>query len=78
MLSFKKIFFLTSFCLMMASGYAQQMDFNKEEPSDFMNSNGKIYVVMAVVVIIVIGLFIYLINLDRKIKKLEKGITDKP
>jgi CcmD family protein len=33
---------------------------------------------MAVVVIIVIGLFIYLINLDRKIKKLEKGETDKP
>ena len=62
---------------MMAGAYAQQMDFNKEEPTDFMNSNGKIYVVMAVVVIIVIGLFVYLINLDRKIKKLEKGEADK-
>ena len=62
---------------MMASVYSQQMDFNKEEPTDFMNSNGKIFVVMAVVVIIVIGLFIYLINLDRKIKKLERGETNK-
>ena len=62
---------------MLAGSYAQQMDFNKEEPTDFMNSNGKIFVVMVLVVIILIGLFIYLINLDRKIKKLEKGDVDK-
>jgi CcmD family protein len=74
----KKLLLLGLFCSMLASSYAQQMDFNKEEPTDFMNKNGKIFVVMAVVVIIVIGLFIYLINLDRKIKKLEKGETDKP
>jgi heme export protein D (CcmD) len=53
------------------------MDYSKEEPTDFMNSNGKIFVVMSVVVVIVIGLFIYLINLDRKIRKIEKGETDK-
>jgi multisubunit Na+/H+ antiporter MnhB subunit len=39
---------------------------------DVMNSNGKIYVVVAVVVTIVIGLFLYLLNLDRKISKMEK------
>jgi CcmD family protein len=37
-----------------------------------MSSNGKIYVVMAVVVVIVLGVFIYLLNLDRKIKRLER------
>jgi CcmD family protein len=37
-----------------------------------MRSNGKIYVVVAVVLIILIGLFLYLIRLDRKITKLEK------
>lgn len=37
-----------------------------------MMSNGKIYVVMAVVVTIVLGLFIYLFMLDKKISKLEK------
>lgn len=42
-----------------------------EAPS-VMRSNGKIYVVMAVVVIIMSGFFIYLINIDRKLSKLEK------
>jgi hypothetical protein len=39
--------------------------------NDVMRSNGKIYVVMAVVMIIMIGFFIYLINVDRKLSKLE-------
>jgi hypothetical protein len=42
------------------------------ENADFMRSNGKVYVVMAVVVTILLGLFAYLINLDRKISKLER------
>lgn len=37
-----------------------------------MRSNGKIYVVVAVLCIILAGIFIYLINLDKKIGKLEK------
>ena len=57
--------------LLAVNSYAQNMDHATEEPTDLMNSNGKIYVVMAVVVIIVLGLFLYLINLDRKMKKLE-------
>jgi hypothetical protein len=38
-----------------------------------MRSEGKIYVVMAVCLTILIGLFIYLISIDRKISKLEKN-----
>ncbi|MEL4428035.1 CcmD family protein [Shewanella indica] len=37
-----------------------------------MRSNGKIFVVMAVVVTILIGLFIYIATVDRKITRLEK------
>ena len=37
-----------------------------------MRSNGKIYVVMAVVITIVTGLLVYLFQLDKKIKNLEK------
>ncbi len=37
-----------------------------------MRSNGKIFVVMGVVVIILIGLFTYVNNIDRKITRLEK------
>ena len=44
----------------------------KVDMADTMRSNGKIYVVVAVLVIILLGLFIYLIRLDRKIGKLEK------
>lgn len=38
-----------------------------------MQQNGKIYVVVAVVVTILIGLFVYVWSLDRKISKMEKG-----
>lgn len=51
---------------------AQPMQTGKEDPSDFMNGSGKIYVVLAVVVVIVAGLLLYVINLDKKISKLEK------
>lgn len=37
-----------------------------------MRSNGKIYVVVTVLVMILLGLFFYIIRLDRKIGKLEK------
>ena len=42
------------------------------EMADTMRSNGKIYVVVAVVLTIFLGIIIYLIRLDRKITKLEK------
>jgi hypothetical protein len=38
-----------------------------------MRSSGRIYVVIAVMTTILVGLFLYLIRLDRKISKLEKN-----
>ncbi|MBC7866209.1 MAG: CcmD family protein [Gloeobacteraceae cyanobacterium ES-bin-316] len=40
--------------------------------ADTMRSNGKIYIVVAVCLTILVGLFLYVISLDRKIKRLEK------
>lgn len=40
---------------------------------DIMKSNGKIYVVVAVVLVILVGLFAYVWSLDRKIKKFENN-----
>lgn len=37
-----------------------------------MRSNGKIYVVVAVLVTIFTGIVLYLIRIDRKLTKLEK------
>lgn len=44
------------------------------EMADAMRSSGKIYVVVAVLALIMTGLFIYLAGLDRKIRKFEKEI----
>jgi hypothetical protein len=37
-----------------------------------MRANGKIYVVVAILVTILAGLFIYVARVDRKISRLEK------
>ena len=41
--------------------------------TDIMKENGKIYVVIAVMLTILAGLVLYLVRLDRKISKLEKN-----
>jgi CcmD family protein len=48
------------------------------EMADQLRANGKIYVVVTVVVIILLGLILYVASLDRKISRLEKEVsTDK-
>lgn len=48
------------------------------EPSeDIFHESGKIYVVVAVITIVFIGIIIYLLNLDRKVAKLEKELKNK-
>lgn len=42
------------------------------EMADVMRSNGKIYVVVAVIAILFIGLMFYLIRIDKKVQKLEE------
>lgn len=44
------------------------------EMADTMRSNGKIYVVVAVCLMILIGLFLYVMSVDRKVRKLEKEV----
>lgn len=50
--------------------------FAQEESADFMRSTGKIYVVVAVIVVVFIGIVAFLIYLDRKLTKLERQIND--
>ena len=56
------------------TGMAQQADI---EMADQFRADGKIYVVIAVVLLILVGLFIYLFNLGNKITRLEKEIPKK-
>ena len=52
--------------------FAQQI--NDVEMADVMHANGKIYVVVAVLCIIFIGIVVYLISIDRKISKTEEAL----
>ena len=44
------------------------------EMADTMRSEGKIYVVVAILLLIFAGVITYLVILDRKISKLEKKL----
>ncbi len=46
------------------------------EMADSLRSSGKIYVVVAIVLVILLGLIGYLISLDRKVSRLEKRIPE--
>lgn len=65
---FKKA--LTLIVLMVIPFFLKAQD--KVPMADVMRSNGKIYVVVAVVVIIFIGILLFLISLDNKLRKFEK------
>lgn len=61
-------------CLTLLGFIANAQDI---QMADAMRSEGKIYVVVAVVLIILIGLFIYLFSIDRKLKQLEEEVKNK-
>ncbi|NML41261.1 CcmD family protein [Chitinophaga sp. G-6-1-13] len=67
-----------SFCLTLTLllvsvlANAQQQDTEKGALNQFFRSNDKIYVIVGVLVIIFLGIILFLINLDRKISKLEQ------
>jgi len=45
---------------------------NGVEMADSLRSNGKIYVVVICIVIILVGLLAYLFTIDKRLKKIEK------
>ncbi len=55
----------------MLQAFAQQPS-STVEMADTFRSNGKIYVVVAVILTIFAGIILYLIRLDRKLTRMEK------
>jgi hypothetical protein len=47
------------------------------EMADALRASGKIYVVVMVVTVILLGLILYLIRLDKKVSRLEKDFSDR-
>jgi multisubunit Na+/H+ antiporter MnhB subunit len=68
-------FFLSVFAAMFSVFVFAQDSLQNEKPqmADALRSNGKIYVVVTVLIIILAGLFLYLVNTDRKISRMEKN-----
>jgi hypothetical protein len=48
-----------------------------QDGKDLMRDNGRIYVVVAVMVTILLGLILYLVRIDRKLTRIEKDIHPK-
>ena len=48
---------------------------NEVEMADALRSNGKIYIVVICIVIILLGLLSYLFVIDKRLKMLEKKST---
>ena len=67
----KKLLILILLISSSATVFAQKS--NQAEMADVLRSSGKIYVVVATISIIFVGLAIYLFSIDRRLKKIEKG-----
>ena len=67
----KRITSLSLLLLSAVTGYAQEV-----EMADTMRSEGKIYVVVAILTVILVGLIGYLITLDRKVNRLERKLDE--
>ena len=66
-----KLFTLFLLCMTTTMGFSQGNE--TVEMADKMRSEGKIYVVIAVILTILTGLILYLVRLDRKISRLEQS-----
>lgn len=64
----KRLLTAVLLCILQLTALAQ----DKPAMADVMRSNGKIYVVVAVILVLFAGLIAYLVRLDRKISRLEK------
>lgn len=65
----KKIFLLISFVIISLNLFAQD---NKIEMADELRNSGKIYVVVAVMLLLFLSFITYLFTIDKRLKKIEK------
>ena len=68
---------LCFYLMLISAAVFAQSGMNADEKvqmADGLRASGKIYVVVAVVLIILAGLIIYLVQLDKKLRKLEKEV----
>jgi hypothetical protein len=74
----RKVRFLPLIMFLLCTLFAQAQTTATQtvDMADGMRSNGKIYVVVGVLVIILFGLLAYLVSIDRKVTRVEKSIKE--
>ncbi len=65
------------FTILLSMFYSAIALAQEVEMADDLRRDGKIYIVVAVLLIIFAGIVFYLINIDKKVSKLEKEISNK-
>jgi hypothetical protein len=71
----KKFFHCFLYFFIYCYAFSQQNGGTSARPNPAgLRADGKIYVVVAVVITILFGLILYLIRLDRKISRIEKQL----
>lgn len=77
---FQTKFNLLLLCLMTTMSSTAQESAEMKRPevemADVFYQDGKIYVVIGVLVIIFVGLFLYLFMTDKRLKKVEKELKN--
>jgi len=68
---------LPGLVLMALSLSANAQEKSEVPMADGLRAEGKIYVVVAIILIVLAGLIVYLFMMDRKVKKLEDLLADK-
>ncbi|WP_223651671.1 CcmD family protein [Hymenobacter psoromatis] len=63
--------------LLASAALAQAPGTDQPEMADALRQSGKIYVVVLVIVIILSGLLLYLVRLDRKVSRLEREVQER-
>ena len=63
--------------LFVLSNNIFSQDMHQPEMADSFYKDGKIYIVISVLSIVLIGVLVYLFSMDRKLNKLEKELKDK-
>ena len=71
----KRLYFTVILSLLSSVLWAQSVADSSDQSIDAtMRSNNKIFVVMAVCVVILVVFFLYLLRIDRKISRKEKSL----
>lgn len=63
---------IACFVLLTTGGFAQGV-----EMADGLRADGKIYVIVAIIMLVLGGLIAYLFAMDRKLVKMERLINEK-